>query len=105
MRGADIAFYSYERVPKGPLPDRYLEVLPDLVFEVRSPSDRWPRVIAKVGEYLEAGVSVVVVLDDERRTAQVFDANGETRVLGANDLLTFAGLLPDFSVATGRFFD
>ena len=105
VRGADVAFYGDERVPKGPLPNSYLAVPPDLVFEVRRPSDRWPAVIAKVGEYLEAGVSVVVVLDDERRSAQVFDANGETRVLGAQDKLTFGNLLPGFSVATGRSFD
>ncbi|HWE38180.1 MAG TPA: Uma2 family endonuclease, partial [Isosphaeraceae bacterium] len=24
VRGADVAFYSYDRVPKGPLPDGYL---------------------------------------------------------------------------------
>ena len=67
LRGADIAFYSYDRVPKGPLPDDYLTVVPELVIEVRSPSDRWPKVFQKVGEYLAAGVSVVVVLDDHRR--------------------------------------
>src|SRR4051812_1645700 len=36
VRGADVAFYSYTRVPKGPLPDRYLDVAPDLVVEVLS---------------------------------------------------------------------
>ena len=35
VRGADVAYYSYTRVPAGPLPRRYLDVPPDLVFEVR----------------------------------------------------------------------
>ena len=43
VRGADISFYSYERVPKGPLPPGYLDVTPDLVFEVLSPEDRCAR--------------------------------------------------------------
>ena len=72
VRGADMAFYSYNRLPRGPLPTTYPEVSPELVIEVRSPSDRWPGVLAKVAEYLEAGVRVVCVLDDETRTAQVF---------------------------------
>ena len=67
VRGADISFYSFARVPKGPLPDRYLDTPPDLVVEVLSPSDRWPKVLAKVAEYLDAGTTVVLVLDDERR--------------------------------------
>jgi hypothetical protein len=29
VRGADISFYSYARVPKGPLPDRYLGLADD----------------------------------------------------------------------------
>ena len=49
VRGADISFYSFARVPKGPLPDRYLDTPPDLVVEVLSPSDRWPKVLAKGG--------------------------------------------------------
>jgi hypothetical protein len=44
----EVAFYGYVRVPKGPLPDRYLDVPPDLIVEVLSPSDRWPKVLAKV---------------------------------------------------------
>src|SRR5271167_495530 len=58
VRGADASFYSYARVPRGPLPVGYLAVVPELVFEVRSPTDRWSRLFAKAAEYLEAGVSV-----------------------------------------------
>ena len=38
VRGADVAFYSYGRVPPGPFPRGYLAVAPELVFEVRSPT-------------------------------------------------------------------
>src|SRR5262249_33348655 len=51
VRGADIAYYSYGRVPRGPLPRGYLAVPPELVFEVRSPSDAWRDIHHKVGEY------------------------------------------------------
>jgi Uma2 family endonuclease len=40
VRGADISFYSFARVPKGPLPDRYLDTPPDLVVAVRLPHER-----------------------------------------------------------------
>jgi Uma2 family endonuclease len=105
VRGADISFYSYTRLPKGPLPDRYLDVPPDLVVEVLSPSDRWPKVLAKVAEYLDAGITVVVVLDDERRLAHVYRGDASPRYLGGDDELTIPDLLPDFRVKVGQFFD
>ncbi len=103
--GADVSYYSYDRIPRGPLPVQYPAVAPELVVEVRSPSDRWPKVLAKVAEYLEAGVGVVCVLDDASRTARVFDAEGLVRILGEADELTFPELLPGFGVRVGRFFD
>ena len=33
VRGPDVAYYSYERAPKGPLPDGLLPLSPDVVFE------------------------------------------------------------------------
>lgn len=105
VRGADLAFYSYARLPKGPLPNTYSDVAPELVIEVRSPSDRWPQILAKVAEYLEAGVLVVVVLDDERREADVYGVEGPRRKLGAEDALEVPDLLPGFSAAVRRFLD
>lgn len=105
VRGADISFYSYARVPKGPLPDRYLDTPPDLVVEVLSPSDRWPKVLAKVAEYLDAGTTVVLVLDDERRLAHVYRSDAAPRLLGAEDELSIPDLLGEFRVRVGRFFE
>src|SRR5438132_6290556 len=35
VRGADVAYYSFSRVPPGPLPrGQYLAVVPELLFEV-----------------------------------------------------------------------
>src|SRR4051794_15750657 len=38
VRGADVCFFSYERLPKGPMPKGLFPIAPDLVLEVRSPS-------------------------------------------------------------------
>ncbi len=105
VRGADVAFYSYARLPKGPLPQSYGPEVPELVVEVRSPGDRWPDVLAKVTEYLNAGVVVVIVLDTVPRTAQVYRVDEPPRTLQADDELTVPDLLGDFRVAVRRFFD
>jgi Uma2 family endonuclease len=106
VRGADLSYYSYTRVPKGPLPNRYLDTPPDLVVEVLSPSDRWPSVLAKVAEYLDAGTTVVIVLDDDRRLAHIYRADTAPSILGAEDELTIPDLFGDaFRTKVARFFD
>jgi len=105
VRGADVAYYSYGRVPKGPLPNQYLDVAPELIVEVLSPGNRGADVFAKVAEYLRAGVSIVVLLDDGRRVVQLFDADGGARTLGPEDELTIPELLPDFRVNVSRIFE
>jgi Uma2 family endonuclease len=104
VRGADVAFYSFARVPRGPLGRGYLSVVPELVVEVRSSSDRWVDVHVKVGEYLRAGVTFVCVLDDVGTTAHIFQADEAPRILTAEQELTFPGVLDDFRVPVGQFF-
>ena len=105
MRGADIAFYSYARVPRGPLPPGYLEVPPEVVFEVRSPDDRWRDIHARVAEYLNAGVQVVCLLDPGPMTAHLFAADHPTQVLAADQELTIPEFLGGFRVTVRRFFE
>lgn len=105
VRGPDIAFYSYERLPKGPLPMTYIQQVPELVVEVRSPGDRWSKTHEKVAEYLAAGVLVVVVLEPESSSAHLFGADEEPRRLGPEDELTLPGVLEGFRVRVGRFFE
>ena len=106
LRGADFAFYSYKRVPKGSLAKRgHLTIAPDLVIEVRSPGDPWKGIFVKVGEYLNAGVEVVCVLDPERRTATVYQATEPEFTLQEDQELTFPTVLPGFAVRVAHFFE
>jgi Uma2 family endonuclease len=105
VRGADVVFYSYRQIPKGPLPKDYGAEPPELVVEVRSPSDRWPKILVKVAEYLNAGVLAVVVLDDDSRTALLCMADQAPRRLGPDDELTIPEILPGFAVPVRRFFE
>jgi Uma2 family endonuclease len=106
LRGADFAFYSYQRVPKGSLKKRgYLSVAPDLAMEVKSADDRWKDILAKVAEYLNAGVTVVCVLDPERNTATVYRADQPEQTFSADDMLSFPEVLPGFSVQVRRLFE
>jgi Uma2 family endonuclease len=104
VRGPDVAYYSYERVPKGPLPEGLLSASPELVFEVRSPSDRWSALHTKTAEYLNANVKAVCVVDEETRTAHVFYADREPKVFTAADELNLPEILGDFRMKVERIF-
>jgi len=106
VRGPDIWYAGYEKLPKGPLPKTYLDVVPDLVIEVLSPDDRWSRVLGKVAEYLNIGVPIVCVVNPDGATAQVFYRdNPHSRTLASGDELTFPDVLPGFSVRVHELFE
>jgi len=102
LRGPDVAFVSYTRMPKGPIPNGPLPVVPDLVIEVRSPSDRIPQLTVKATEYLDAGVTVVIVLDPETESLAVFRENEFPIRMHNGDELTLPDVLPGFAVQVLR---
>jgi Uma2 family endonuclease len=105
VRGADAAYYSFSRLPPGPLPAGYLDVVPELVFEVRSPTDRWREVRAKVTEYLDAGVTTVCVLDPTAQTVHAYNNDLPDRVFRAEEELTLPEVLGDFRAPVRLFFE
>lgn len=105
LRGADVAFYRYDRVPKGPLGEGYLEVAPDVVIEVLSTFDRWPDVLAKIAEYLDAGVGVVCILNPRKLSAQVYRSNGDIEILDGDRTLRLPELSDAFAEPVSRFFE
>ncbi|SRR5579885_1327948 len=105
VRGGDVSYYSYARVPQGPMPAGYLDVVPELVFEVRSTFDRWPRLIAKAAEYLEAGVIVVCLLDQVTESVHVYRADEPPRTLHRDDELYLPDVLGELRVPVRRFFE
>lgn len=107
VRGADIALYGYGRLPAEiPLPKRgYAGVVPDLVIEVRSYTDRWSSVHAKVAEYLEAGVTIVIVLDEQTQRAWMYRADDEPVEFGHEDELKCPPPLDGWAVRVRQFFE
>jgi Uma2 family endonuclease len=107
VRGADIAFYSDTRLPANiPLPFRgYANVVPDLVFEVRSLTDRWTDVHTKVAEYLAADVDPVVILDEQTQRGWMYRADDEPVEFAQNELFKLPNPLEGWQVTVQQFFE
>ena len=98
VRGPDVAFIRRERVPH-PLPVGFAAFPPDLVIEIRSPSDRPGDIFGKVGDWLSAGTPLVWVVDPAHRVAHVYRQDGTESTFAAGQALDGEDVLPGFSGA------
>jgi Uma2 family endonuclease len=105
VRGPDVAFWSYERLPADQTPVGYPDVAADLCVEVRSPSETTRSLRAKAREYLERGVRMVWIVDPDDQTVTVYRRPGEGRVLSEEATLTGEDVLPEFSCRVAEFFE
>ena len=91
----DVAFVVRERLAH--IPDEgYAELAPDWVAEILSPSDRPGEVLEKVGQWLGGGVRVVWVLDQVRRDARIYRADGTVATVEPDGELQGEDELPGF---------
>lgn len=101
--GADAVFLLRASLPPRLTPEGYLETIPEIVVEVRSKNDTGPEVVAKVGEYLAAGVKAVWVADPDDRTVTVHAPGATPAVFGPVGDFT-SPLLPGFRVPVVELF-
>jgi Uma2 family endonuclease len=95
VRAPDVAYISTARLPDPP-PRGFAELAPDLAVEVLSPDDRPGEVLAKVGDWLNAGARLVWVVDPIRVIARVYRADGSESLLSGTDALHGEDVLPGF---------
>lgn len=101
--GADIVLLSKERAPEGP-PDGFLEIAPELVVEVISPSDRWQDMRQKISEYFALGVQQVWIVEPESRSVLVYRSPTEILTLLEADTLVGEGPLAGLSLPVAAIF-
>jgi Uma2 family endonuclease len=104
VRGPALSFFSYQRVPKGESPIGYAGASPEIVFEVVSPANTRGEIATKIGEYLNANVNVVCVVDPEYQTVNLHTAALPVEKLIGDQPLTFADL-PGFTLPVRKLFE
>ena len=95
VRGPDIAYWSRERLPE--VPAGYIEIAPDMLVEVFSPSNTSKQIRAKLTEYFAKGVRLVWVIAPEDRTLTIYRTSDEGRVLHDTATATGEYVLPGFT--------
>ncbi|HLO87321.1 MAG TPA: Uma2 family endonuclease [Nostocaceae cyanobacterium] len=97
LRAPDVSFVSADRL-KRTVRD-FGNLVPDLVVEIKSKSDRISKLEEKVKLFLELGARVGILINPDELTVSVYRPNGKVQVLKGDDKLTIVELFPGWEIA------
>ncbi|OCQ98522.1 hypothetical protein BCD67_08030 [Oscillatoriales cyanobacterium USR001] len=100
LRGPDVSFVSAVRLPQ--LPRSFANIVPDLIVEVKSATDRLKPTREKIQMFLSLGVQVGILVDPDRKLLEVYRQNQELLILNERDILTIPELLEGWELAVSE---
>ncbi|ERT06906.1 restriction endonuclease family protein [Lyngbya aestuarii BL J] len=96
IRAPDVSLILAERLPR--TTEDYAELVPDLMFEVKSKTDKVSKLRQKIQQFLEFGTKVGVLVDPRTRTLEVYRLNVDKIILRDGDVLEVPELLPGWEL-------
>lgn len=96
LTAPDVSFVRAARLRQSP---RYFgELVPDLVVEIKSQSDRIKTLEKKVIHFINLGAVVGILIDPDEETVTVYRSQGEPVVFKNSEILTIPELLPGWEL-------
>ena len=96
LTAPDVSFVRAARLRRSP---RYFgELVPDLVVEIKSQSDRIKPIVKKINKFIELGAEVGILIDPDEETVTVYRQIGDPVVLGNQDILILPELFPGWEL-------
>ncbi|MBW4661619.1 MAG: Uma2 family endonuclease [Drouetiella hepatica Uher 2000/2452] len=99
-RAPDVSFVRADRLRRAPR--SFAQLAPDLMVEVKSPSDSVDDLEKKIANFLQQGTQVGILVNPEDCTVKIFRAEAAAVTLRNGDMLTIPDLLPGWSVAVSE---
>ncbi len=100
----DVAYVTAENAARQDQ-DHYAQGAPDLAIEVVSPSNSGTEMQQRAGEYINAGSRLVWIVNATKRSIDVYRAGGTRTVLGMDDVIDGADVLPGLALPIRRIFE
>lgn len=104
IRAPDVVFYSRSRMPKRPR-KQFLDMTPELVIEIVSPTDRWDEIRKKIADYFLIGVERVWVVEPELQDVLVYRSPTDSTAIPRGEKLKGEGVLEGFQVSVTELFN
>ena len=100
LTAPDVSFVSAARLRQSP---RYFgELVPDLVVEIKSQSDRIKPLVTKILNLIKLGAVMGILIDPDEETVTVYGHQGEPTILNNGDILTLPELFPGWELAVSE---
>ena len=96
LRAPDVSFVLAERLRQ--TQRAFASLVPDLVVEIKSRTDRVKKIEEKVQMFLELGARVGILIDPDKQTVTVYRPNSEPMLLNNEDTLTIPELFPGWEL-------
>ncbi|MEH2281864.1 MAG: Uma2 family endonuclease [Nostoc sp.] len=97
LRAPDVSFVKADRLKK--TKRDFVELVPDLMVEIKSKSDRIKPLEEKIQLFLQLGSTVGILIDPDKLTVTVYRINQAPVVMQNGDTLTLPDLLPGWELA------
>ena len=100
LTAPDVSFVRAARLRQSP---RYFgELVPDLVVEIKSQSDRIKPLVTKILNFIKLGAVIGILIDPDEETVTVYRHQGEPTILNNGDILTVPELFPGWELAVSE---
>jgi Uma2 family endonuclease len=96
VRAPDVSFVLAQRLRKSPR--GFAELAPDLIFEVKSPTDSLKKLREKIDSFLSQGTIVGILIHPEQRWIEIRRMGQEPVTLRDGEMLSVPDLLPGWEV-------
>ena len=95
-RSPDVSFVKAERLKKSPR--SFADLAPDLMVEVKSPTDSLTKTREKIQSFLNVGTQIGILVNPDERIVEVYRNNYPVQILQDGDSLTVPELLPGWTL-------
>ncbi|MCT7963803.1 Uma2 family endonuclease [Laspinema sp. D1] len=96
LRAPDVSFVLADRIKRSNRD--FVRLVPDLMVEIKSKSDRLNPLADKIKLFLALGSTVGILVDPDKETVTVYRPTGETTLLNTEDTLTIPELFPGWEM-------
>lgn len=96
VRSPDVTWIEKSKLVDIPAGVKFPEVVPDFVIELRSDTDRMPKLREKMEEYRASGVRLGWLIDPQKQQVEIYRLGRDVEVLEAPTTLSGEDVLPGF---------
>jgi Uma2 family endonuclease len=96
IRSPDVTWIEKSKLANIPAGVKFPQVIPDFVIELRSDTDRMPKLREKMEEYRANGVRLGWLIDPQQQQVEIYRQGRDVEVLQSPTELSGEDLLPGF---------